>query len=151
MASIVSDANVWNAIMQNPTLQNFVQSEKTGNYHLISLLSFMTSVTFLILDYSSVAPVVEVEKSSIKLEELPDSEETRSPRNRFMDAMQNVKLKIAEMVGSISNYFQTLFGFLDPEKTGSDGDGKPRTIFTDARTFMGLAVLVVMVVLVKRH
>lgn len=124
----------------------------------MGVLSLMSSITLLILDSSALGAGFELEKSSIKLEELPDSEETRSPRNGFIDdfsgLLQNINLTVAEMVSSVSNYLQNLFGFLAAEKMGSVGDGKQRTIFTDHKTmkgtFMGLAVLVAMVVLVKR-
>ncbi|XP_028800707.1 uncharacterized protein LOC114755966 [Neltuma alba] len=134
VASIVSDPNVWSAIMQNSMLNDFVQSQERG-------IGF------------------EPEKSSIKLEELPDSDdETSSPGKGFLhgfnDLMQNVKLTVAEMIGSVSSYFHNLFGFLSPEKAGSDGAEKSNTIFLDhvtmKGTFMGLAVLVAMVVLFKR-
>lgn len=99
----------------------------------------------------------ELEKTSVKLEELPDSEETSKPRNGFIDdfngILQNIQLTVTEMLSSVSKYLQGLFGFSEPEKKGSHGDGNPGTSITDnitMKTFMGFAVLVGMVVLIKR-
>ncbi|XP_054812075.1 uncharacterized protein LOC129313154 [Prosopis cineraria] len=134
VASIVSDPNVWTAIMQNSMLNDFIQSqEKVAGS--------------------------EPKKSYIKLEELPDSDdETRSPRNGFLHGfnglMQNFKHTVAELISSVSSYFHNLFGFSSPEKTGPDSAEKANTFFTDHSTmkgtFMGLAVLVALVVLFKR-
>ncbi|KAI9070807.1 hypothetical protein K1719_047237 [Acacia pycnantha] len=134
VASIVSDPHVWDAILQNSMLNDFLQSQE-------KVASF------------------EPNESDIKLEELTDSDdEISSPRNGFLhgfnNLMQNMKRTVAEMLGSVSSYLHNLFGFLSPEKMGSDGAEKPNTFFTDPTamraTFMGLAVVVAMVVLFKR-
>lgn len=134
VASIVSDPNVWNAILQNSMLNDFIQSqEKVAG--------------------------LEPKESDLKLEELSDSDdETSSPRNGFFnnfnDLMQNMKRSVAEMLSSVSSYFHNLFGFLSPEKMGSDDAEKQNTFFSDQTTmkatFMGLAVVVAMVILFKR-
>ncbi|KAI4322847.1 hypothetical protein L6164_022501 [Bauhinia variegata] len=129
VASIASDVNVWNAVMQNPVLKDFVQSqEKT------------------VAGY-------EAEESRKKLEDLSVSVETGSSRNDFdfMGVLQNIKLAVAEMLGNVSNFLQSVFNFPAAEKSSGDDT---KTTFGDQMilggTFFGLVVLVAMVVILKR-
>ncbi|CAL0323554.1 unnamed protein product [Lupinus luteus] len=130
VASIACDPNVWNAVMQNPAVKDFFQSQQTVVYS-------------------------EGERTNVKLEELPDSD----PRNVFTDLMSilhNLKLTVAEMVCNMSSYLQNIFGLPMAEKSSSDADGSgnSKANLMDhlalGGTFMGLAVLVVMVVVLKR-
>ena len=71
----------------------------------------------------------------------------------FNNIMQNIKVKVLKMVSNASNYFQNLFGHSSAESTSSDANGNTSSNFTDktiGATFMGLAVMVVMVVVLKR-
>ena len=67
-------------------------------------------------------------KSSVKLEEMSDSDETSSATDGFFDNinafMQNVKCTVAEMLTGASSYLHNLFGFLSPEKMGCDDDAR---------------------------
>ncbi|OIW15469.1 hypothetical protein TanjilG_32873 [Lupinus angustifolius] len=130
VASIACDPNVWNAVMQNPAVKDFFQSQQTVAYS-------------------------EGERTNVKLEELPDSD----PGNVFTDLMSilhNLKLSVAEMVSNMSSYLQNIFGFSMGEKSSSDADGggNAKANLMDhlaaGGTFMGLAVLVVMIVVLKR-
>jgi hypothetical protein len=58
--------------------------------------------------------------------------------------LQSIKLTVVEMVSNTSNYLQNIFGFSKAEDISSD-DNK-----NTGEAFMGLAVMVVMVVLLKR-
>ncbi|KAL2331524.1 hypothetical protein Fmac_019105 [Flemingia macrophylla] len=132
VASIACDPNIWNAIVQNPALQDFFQSQQTDH------------------DFRA---GFEVEDQ--KVGESPYSDSVYG----FIDSLNilhNVKFTVAEMVSSVSHYFQNMFGFLigETSSVGIDARGNTRANFIDPMTmggtFMGLAVLVVMVIMLKR-
>ena len=188
MASIACDPNVWNAVMQNPAVNDFFQSHQKGNQYLMGLSLSLTHTHtpsiyfFIILSYmlyfnANCAPVagLEAEETPEKVEELAncaavagsEAKETpeevkllpeSNPGNAFFDFMgilQNLKLTVAEMVSRLSNFLQNIFPTAEKEKACADADGNTKTNFMDADkimggTFMGLAVLVIMVVLVRR-
>ncbi|XP_028795413.1 uncharacterized protein LOC114750935 isoform X2 [Neltuma alba] len=132
VASVASDPNVWSAIMQNPSLKDFLQSNQT-------------------------ATGVESGESPEILEKLHHSDQKDNQGNGFLDfmeIMQNFKVTVTEMVSNVSTYFNNLFGLSEAEKTSSGANGNTRTSFMDpfamGGTLMGLAVLVIMVVLLKR-
>ncbi|KAI9093293.1 hypothetical protein K1719_027307 [Acacia pycnantha] len=133
VASVASDPNVWNAIMQNPSLKDFLQSHQT-------------------------AAGVESEEASKILEKLHHSDQKDNQGNGFVDfmeTMQNFKVTVTEMVSNVSKYFSNIFGLSEAEKSSSGGaNGNTKVNFMDhfamGGTLMGLAVLVIMVVLLKR-
>jgi hypothetical protein len=57
--------------------------------------------------------------------------------------LQSIKLTVVEMVSNASNYLQNIFGFSKAEDISSDNKNT-------GEAFMGLVVMVVMVVLLKR-
>lgn len=127
VASIACDPNIWNAIVQNPALQDLFQSQQTAGF-------------------------------AVEDQKVVDSPYSDSVYG-FIDSLnilQNVKFTVAEMVSSVSNYFQNIFGFLTGETSsvGIDARGNTNANFIDpitmGGTFMGLAVLVVMVIMLKR-
>uniref|UniRef100_A0A2N9GII7 Uncharacterized protein n=1 Tax=Fagus sylvatica TaxID=28930 RepID=A0A2N9GII7_FAGSY len=62
-------------------------------------------------------------------------------------------VKVLKMVSNASNYFQNLFGHSSAESTSSDANGNTSSTFTDKTIeaiFIRLAVMVVMVVVLKR-
>ena len=64
-----------------------------------------------------------------------------------------LKVKVLKMVSNASNYFQNLFGHSSAESTSSDANGNTSSTFTDKTIeaiFIKLAVMVVMVVVLKR-
>lgn len=90
-----------------------------------------------------------------KAGELPDSNSGID----FVDLLRvihNVKLTVSEMVSNVSNYFHTIFGLstLQNLSAGADDHGTTTANFNDhivmGGTFMGLAILVVLVVALKR-
>jgi hypothetical protein len=69
----------------------------------------------------------------------------------FMGILQNLKLTVTEMVSRMSNFFQNIFPTVEKDKSSADADGG----FMDYKnlmggSFMGLAIMVIMVVLMKR-
>lgn len=116
--------------------------------------------TYIITKYSTVAAVEAEEASDVSDEiaqELLNRDQTSNPRNGFdgfMDIVQNIKLTVTEMVSNVSNSLNNIFGVpLLAEKTSSDANGNKKGSFMDPISMggiMGLTMLVVMVVLLKR-
>ncbi|KAK4286030.1 hypothetical protein QN277_002644 [Acacia crassicarpa] len=127
VASVASDPNVWNAVMQNPKLKDFLQSHQT-------------------------------EEASKIVEKLHHSNQKGNQGNGFVDfmeTMQNFKVTVTEMASNVSKYFSSIFGLSEAEKSSSGGaNGNTKVNFMDhfamGGTLMGLAVMVIMVVLLKR-
>lgn len=129
VASIACDPNVWNAMMDNHVLKDFLQSHQriVGD------------------EFNDVQSAKKFEESSVE-------NETGNSEGGFMNIMENIKLKVQEMVSNVSNYFQNIFGHSAAESTSED-DGNTSKTFMDrtlGASFMGLAVLVIMVVVLKR-
>ncbi|PON55783.1 hypothetical protein PanWU01x14_185920 [Parasponia andersonii] len=122
VASIASDPNVWNAVLENPVLKDFMQSNQ-------SIAEFQEPVF------------------AGKFEDLTDGSQAKDAENWFMGILQNIKLTVVELVSNLSSSFLNIFG----PSSNAHGDAKA-TIIDRAlgASFMGLATLVVMVVLLKR-
>lgn len=124
VASIACDPNVWNAVLQNEALVGFLRSQKSSSE----------------MDVSS-------EKSAEDMSELDycNSED----RNVIENIVLNMKDTVVEMMNSLSDYFQNLFG----GTVAPDGSVVTYTIDKDkamSASFMGLAVMVIMVVVLDR-
>ncbi|KAJ7948521.1 Uncharacterized conserved protein (UCP012943) [Quillaja saponaria] len=131
VTSIACDPNVWNAMMENPVLKDFVVSHQTS------------------VEYQEEPPK--------KFEVVSDSCQTEDSKSSVFDVMgtlQNIRLTVTEMVCNVSKYLQNIFGPAAAEKMSSDADGNAKATFMDNTTLgaslMGLVVMVVMVVVLKR-
>ncbi|RZB77005.1 uncharacterized protein LOC114379432 isoform X1 [Glycine soja] len=130
VASIACDPNIWNAIAQNPTLQDFFQSHQTADFEVEGTHDQRVG-DFLYSD--SVYAFVD-----------------------SLNILHNVNFTVTEMVSSVSNYLQNMFGFLTGQTSSAviDARGNTKANFVDpitmGGTFLGLAVLVVMVIMLKR-
>lgn len=129
VASIACDPNVWNAMMDNHVLKDFFQSHQR-----------------------IVGDELNDVQSAKKFEESSVENETGNSEGGFMNIMENIKLKVQEMVSNVSNYFQNIFGHSAAESTSEDNGNTSKTFMdrTLGASFMGLAVLVIMVVVLKR-
>lgn len=129
VASIACDPNVWNAMMDNHVLKDFFQSHQriVGD------------------EFNDVQSAKKFEESSVE-------NETGNSEGGFMNIMENIKLKVQEMVSNVSNYFQNIFGHSAAESTSEDNGNTSKTFMDRSlgASFMGLAVLVIMVVVLKR-
>lgn len=70
----------------------------------------------------------------------------------FVDIFQKMKSSVVDMVSSLSGYMQNLFGVKDGRGMLVNSDGTAR-ISADAMmqaSFMGLAVMAILVILLKR-
>ncbi|KAL0443453.1 UNVERIFIED_CONTAM: hypothetical protein Slati_2068000 [Sesamum latifolium] len=125
VASIACDQNVWNAVLHNHELQEFLQSQRAG------------------LAYSN------MNQSSAKTNVAYEHAESQ-PDNGFIDVVQKVKTTVVDMISSLSDYFQNFFAGRGDSRifARSGGTGSAETVM--GASFMGLAVMAIMVILLKR-
>ncbi|MCE3214947.1 hypothetical protein HAX54_000323 [Datura stramonium] len=147
VASIACDPNVWNAVLQNPALQEFLESQKTSE----KCASFPESDQKI---DESIADTDSFSQSSPRsVFSKSEAEESKSG-NSFTGFLRNVKQTVTQtvvdMMNSLSDYFNNLLGgnkvFFD-----AGGNAKLGAVETTlGASFMALAVMVIMVVVSKR-
>ncbi|KAK3040269.1 hypothetical protein RJ639_028184 [Escallonia herrerae] len=140
VASIASDPNVWNAVMQNHTLVEFLESHKT-------------SVSMFDMDKSTTETVDAAYLSSPRLfDESCDTVE-QSYRNGIVEILKNFRVSVVEMMSSLSGFFQNLFVGPVAASASAEADGSAGSASLDralGASFTGLAVMVIMLVVFKR-
>ncbi|XP_052207335.1 uncharacterized protein LOC127811471 isoform X3 [Diospyros lotus] len=127
VASLASDQNVWNAVLQNSALTEYIQSQK------------------------SKFPDHQSPKND---DDAPDAKQSADSGNEFVRFLQRMNSAVVDMVTGLSDYFKNLFGGATAEKTSIDADGSGRTGFADGATvgyMVGLAFMVIIMVVLKRH
>ncbi|KAI4390120.1 hypothetical protein MLD38_002266 [Melastoma candidum] len=143
VASIASDPNVWNALLKNEALKDFIQSQNSGTQFPLMNPIVDDSVD----DVGS-----EDRKSPTKLEEMSAESCSTNQENAFMTLLQNVKLTVVEMVSGVSSFIHNIFNPPAAEKTPANDESAGST--TGERSFgaslLGLVMMVIMVVLLKR-
>lgn len=83
--------------------------------------------------------------------EFNDSGKSGDSENGFMGFVKSVKIKVNDMMSSLSDYFQSLFGGPTEEKVSGDADaGPPFGEKAMGASVLGLAVMVIMVVVLRR-
>lgn len=125
VASIACDPNVWNAMMQNPDLVEFLESQKN-----------FTGAEF---------GAQESPRSSI------GSSETEEPRKSdgFRGFIKDIKDTVQDMVNSLSTFTQSLFSEPVEGKKSENSDGTFWSFFTGG-SVMALVMMVIMMVVLKR-
>ncbi|XP_073039716.1 uncharacterized protein [Primulina eburnea] len=147
VASIACDPNVWTAVLQNPELQEFLHLQKTNSVtdaadHLEKLSA--KSSEDLSSDAESEPANAFVEDSSSNVES--------EPANAFVDLVQKMKVTLVGMMNNLSDFVQNLFGG-KVAKVFANGDGTPRLGAENVMqaSFLGLAVMAIVVILFKRR
>ncbi|XWS09891.1 hypothetical protein CRYUN_Cryun39dG0028600 [Craigia yunnanensis] len=130
VASIAADPNVWSAVLSNSAYMEFIQSQKTND-------GFE--------DQGS----PRSSESSVKLEEYFDARPPKDGGNPFSDFLQNIKTGVIEMVNKATDFLQSHFTLPSAEKA-KENAGSSNFEKTIGASMMGLAVMVIMVVLLKR-
>ncbi|KAK4398450.1 hypothetical protein Sango_1320500 [Sesamum angolense] len=122
VASIACDQNVWNAVLHNQELQEFLQSKRAG------------------LAYSN------MNQSSERIDVAYERVESQ-PDNGFIDVVQKVKTTVVDMISSLSDYFQNFFAGQGASRilAHSGRAGSAETVM--GASFMGLAIMAIMVIL----
>ncbi|XP_020269502.1 uncharacterized protein LOC109844783 [Asparagus officinalis] len=145
VASLACDKNVWDAVMKNDKVMEFY------NKHQTVILSSETNV----------APEEFTEENVINLEGLfaetmeSHEKETSEDSAFFTDIMQNIKVKVSEIVSKITGFLQDFVGGLSESQDTTN----PRTTTSTwdkygdlpiGASFLALAVAAILVILVKR-
>ncbi|XP_010520882.1 PREDICTED: uncharacterized protein LOC104799894 [Tarenaya hassleriana] len=134
VASIASDPKVWDAVMENKDLVEFLESNKTGAH---------------LHDNESPKDDDQYESSVVSESEVTTEEKTKEP----WGFLEDMKLKVVDLVHNVSAYFGGLFGLSSSSEESSDSsfDGKAESsFFPDGRIIFGLVVIVISVVVLKR-
>ncbi|GLU23516.1 hypothetical protein SLE2022_395140 [Rubroshorea leprosula] len=127
VASIATDPNVRNAVLQNDALTEFLQSQEDD------------------VDYEYQGFPRSPESPRMSEHFLDGSDEISTS-----DLMQKIKTTVAEMVNSVSDYIQEIFGFSAAENE-NENEGAVSIFNIDKCTcFVSLAVMAIAVVLLKR-
>ncbi|XP_021725980.1 uncharacterized protein LOC110693165 [Chenopodium quinoa] len=128
VASIACDPNVWTAVMQNPILVEYLESEKKAT--LFESPEFENQ---------------ESPKSSVNS---PDYDDNEKP-DGLMALLENVKLTVVDMVQNLTDMVQSWFAVPEVDKRAGYTDDSSRTYLAGG-SFMALAMMVIMVVVMKR-
>ncbi|KAL6553437.1 hypothetical protein OROGR_007279 [Orobanche gracilis] len=133
VASIASDPNVWNAVLQNNDLRDFLHSQGASSFSDENL---------------NMKLIADSDGSSAKSNDDPSK-----PRNNCMDVFEKIKCTVVDMMNDLSDHFQSFFrGGKGANGVFVDSDGSTRlsseTIME--ASFIGLAVMAIIVVLLKR-
>ncbi|CAH9083551.1 unnamed protein product [Cuscuta europaea] len=137
VASIACDPNVHSAVMVNPELQKFLTTFKSGPCHPGEHnVGVEESVG------ENEAPYQAASKSV---------DEPAHTGSGFADFFKNMKVAVVDMINSLSGYLENIFS--EGYNVVASGDGSAKVSGVDkaiGASFMGLAVMVIMVVLLKR-
>jgi len=136
VASIACDQNVWNAVLQNPDLVDFLQTHKTD----------------------IVFPEMDSNVNDLSDETAEATGESKSAAGKgFMDYVEDIKQKITvtvvDMMNTLSDTFQSLFGGGSKDGVTVNPDGTAGISMEQTAigaTLMGLAIMVISVVVLKR-
>ncbi|XP_071725843.1 uncharacterized protein [Rutidosis leptorrhynchoides] len=133
VASIACDPNVWNAVLQNTELQEFLHTHNTD-------VVFPEDTESKVNDWSP-----------------KPSESNFEPGKGIMDYVEDIKQKISvtvvEMVNSLSDTFQNIFGGSPKDVFNVNPDGAAEISVEKTAigaSLMGLAIMVIGLVLLKR-
>ncbi|KAK4387018.1 hypothetical protein Sango_2572400 [Sesamum angolense] len=132
VASIACDPNVWNAVLQNQELQEFLQSQKTS--------------------CSSTNLNLELVADSDNLDQEKTFDDSPKHANGYKDFFQKIRSTIVGMMSGLSDFFQNFFGGKGTNRVVVDSDGTARVTgdtWMEA-SFMGLAVMAILVIVLKR-
>ncbi|KAL8172410.1 hypothetical protein V2J09_024214 [Rumex salicifolius] len=121
VASIAADPNVWNAVLQNEALKEYLQTEKNC------------------MESEEEKPL-ETPEETVVIQDAGNSE------NVLVNAYGKAKHTVAGWLNNMSGYFQDLFGSQDVKATSESG-----TSSLVAGSFIGLAMIVILVVILKRN
>ncbi|KAF8410926.1 hypothetical protein HHK36_003463 [Tetracentron sinense] len=136
---------VYNAVMQNEKVMEFFQSQK---------ISAHPNVMNIDVNEPLVETLFQNQESSVKIEDMSEAKHSESSGNGFKGFVHNIKLTVVEMVKNLSGFFQNIFGDPAAENVPGDANRNAKETYVDsvvgASSFMALAVLVIMVIFLKR-
>ncbi|PHU30946.1 hypothetical protein BC332_03039 [Capsicum chinense] len=104
VTSITCDPNMWNAVMQNPTLQEFLDSQKTSASFPDSDHKIDESVT----DADSFSQTSR--RSASSKSEAEESKFGNSFTNFLQNVARTVTQTVVDIMNNLSDFFNNLFG-----------------------------------------
>ncbi|KAJ6849319.1 uncharacterized protein M6B38_270020 [Iris pallida] len=136
VASLASDKNVWEAIMKNEMVMDFYKKHKSQD-----------------VCHEDLESEPQITGASTGTVESPLKE--TSEGSGFTDWVENIKLKVSDMVSSISDFLQDFMGTSEiKSQENATASTSNRDGFGDlaalGASFMALAVATILIVLVKR-
>ncbi|KAK0599676.1 hypothetical protein LWI29_007514 [Acer saccharum] len=143
VVSLVNDDKVWDAVMENNVVKEFKESLRKS-----AAVEDQESHRMFDESSSDSNPGGDTAAEFGDTEDGKDGD-TKDPVNEFF---QNVKKSVVEMVSNVSDFFQNLFGSSPAEKTSADAGGAGGSFNekTMGTYLMGLVIMVIMVVVLKR-
>ncbi|CAI9088629.1 OLC1v1023017C1 [Oldenlandia corymbosa var. corymbosa] len=136
VASIACDPNVWNAVLLNPTLQEYIQSQNIGAFGVDQCENELTGTDIL-------------SPRSHQRHDGADDPGESNPSIGIVDYLRELKLTVVDMLSNLGDYFQILFGGYD----GENNSKGTMSSFVDKAlgpSLLGLAIMVILVVVLKR-
>ncbi|XP_022936670.1 uncharacterized protein LOC111443193 [Cucurbita moschata] len=128
VASIASDPNVWNAMLGNEALKSFLQSHQTNK----------------VLEYHE-------ELSEELEEEAPIVNHAEESRNVFDETLEYITTSIDDMLANASSFLQKIFGGSEVSGNDKAASGFFTTEIAMGSSIMGLVVLVIALLVMKRN
>ncbi|KAF9608055.1 hypothetical protein IFM89_005205 [Coptis chinensis] len=144
VASLASDKNVWDAVMQNEKVMEYINSHQTSTS---SDTATEVNQTFPVNEFYNNL------KSSECLNDDSTGKQSEGSGNAFLDFLEKVKITVTDMVSSLSGFLQSIFRGSADENISVDSNGNASAIHVDktmGASFMALSVLAIMVVVLKR-
>uniref|UniRef100_A0A7N0UX96 Uncharacterized protein n=1 Tax=Kalanchoe fedtschenkoi TaxID=63787 RepID=A0A7N0UX96_KALFE len=147
VASIASDPNVWNAVIQNTAFVDYLESHKSGSTSLNADAHLNQHVG--IVELQDLNFPAESETSFV------GSSETIETGTSIAEILQTIKLTVLDIVNNVTNFFQDIFGVPETGKKPSEDDAcSSKAAFIESTTLkasiMGLAIMVISMVVLKR-
>ncbi|XP_061353555.1 uncharacterized protein LOC133298303 [Gastrolobium bilobum] len=175
VASLVSDQNIWNGVMQNPVFNNYCQSCQTVEE--LTNLAAPSENDEACYASSEAVETFEKEEAASDSEKgghaVDASDAVETPENveavslsgegflmclwknlkrrviktfsAKMRPLKNMMHTVTEKISSLLNYLQNIFATLEKKNPFADADGSSK-----AGNLLGLALIVVFMVLLKR-
>ncbi|KAK4778711.1 hypothetical protein SAY86_006239 [Trapa natans] len=154
VASIASDPNVWDAVLKNEALMDFLQARKS------TAVEFPPddSDTKNFVENGTPQDVISVNSFDNSAAETRSGGEDMSSKvsglfqhvkHAVEEAVEGVKHAVEEMVSKVSGLFQHIFGRKEDDNY-TDGGKEDGTGTTLGQSFLGLAMLAIMVILLRR-
>lgn len=156
VASIASDPNIWNAVMQNKAFLEYCQSgessvgfEKSPNVMSDeSSSSTVESVTITTAPKPKAEKFLEDLIENVKLEVAGIAKNVKVEAPRIAN---NVKTEVVGIANNVADFFQGLFGAAKKKAApAAAAEESPNGVFAIGGSIMGLVMMVIMLITMRR-
>ncbi|XP_019183402.1 PREDICTED: uncharacterized protein LOC109178241 [Ipomoea nil] len=158
VASIASDPKVFAAVLENPELMQFIEAHKsndssTGSNLDVEDCASDNGSSYLPPPRSTDKPAFQTRFADFFKKYLPSpksSDDKSESRSKVADFYNKTKAAVTDMMSNLSDYFQSIFGG-DDVYINADGSAKIGAVEkTVGASFLGLAIMVIMVFVLKQ-